>query len=190
MLTALLTVGVASILPAQTIDLRGLGGWGWSEKALGLGLAQGQPTDLNNLYSGAIGGAATLSVPLGQVDAFVGATLLYHFGGRLKLDLGNRVDRDDLSLVFYGGELGFTRLKAPVIVRTGSAIGLSRVTRDRTMGGTASSSSNSDVAFAPGALVAVPLGPVYVGLETKYLIVDKAPNGVALYGTIGIQLRR
>jgi hypothetical protein len=88
-----------------------------TEKALGLGLAQGQPTDLDNLYSGAIGGAATLSVPLGQVDAFVGATLLYHLGGRLKLDLGNRVDRDDLSLVFYGGELGFTRLKAPVIVR-------------------------------------------------------------------------
>lgn len=171
---SILILGAAGPLSAQRLELRGVGGWGFDD-----------------LYSGAAGANATVTVPVGVRQITLGAFLLYHFGEQLEQQFPSQPTVEiETRPLFYGAEVGITWLTAPLIVRGVGSVGAATVSTEVSSEGSEDSESTTRFAFGPGLVLALPIGRGYAGVEAKYWGVEgNFPNKLALYGTVGIRLR-
>jgi hypothetical protein len=190
---ATVCVCFAGTLAAQEIEFRAVGGWGWGTTSPALGVDDEGAVDLDNPYSGGVGGSAGFVLPMGGRTLFVGGRVVHHLGQEFEFQFPNAPTvMSDLTATFFAGEIGITWQSAPVMVRTSANVGAVRFSSDVTAGGQALAlPDQTEFAVGPSLLVAVPLGRTsFVGLEGAYWSVADAPDAFVVYGTLGISLGR
>jgi hypothetical protein len=129
----------------------------------------------NNLN---VGIGARVGYTLPAVPVYFGGTFVYHLGQ------SQSVPGTDVSshLFYLGAEGGFSIGIDPLVIRP--YVGLGPAIAKSTYSGT--SSSSTKFAFWPGVDVLLPLGPAFVGVDGRYLIVSEG-NALGVFATAGFQ---
>jgi hypothetical protein len=131
-------------------------------------------------------GASDLNVGLGARVGYTLPVVPVYFGGTFVYHLGKSQDTPGVSssahLFYLGAEGGFSIGIDPLIIRP--FVGVGPAIAKSTYSGT--SSSTTKLAFWPGVDVLLPLGPLFVGIDGRYLVVsDNSSLGV--FATAGVE---
>ena len=127
---------------------------------------------------------------------YVGGTFVYHLGKEVSTGASILGDVSvKVGIQYYGAEVGYDLAAGPVVIRPYAGIGMASVHADVCIGGTcASGASDSKLYVAPGAVLIVPVGNLYVGADVRYVYVtgdtntgasNENANALSIFGTIG-----
>jgi hypothetical protein len=148
------------------------------------------PTDMSGTSVSALVGYGTNSLNLGfgarigytlpAVPVYIGGTFVYHLGTSESF-LGYEISS---HAMYFGAEGGYNVSAGPVVVRPYLGLGATMVTAS------SGSISASDTKFSlwPGAALLVPLGPGFVGVDMRYLVVTGGGSGsFGIFATGGLK---
>ena len=139
----------------------------------------------DDYYGFGFGGSVGFNLPIGKRSLFLGARGVYHTGKKSSAG----VDVTDTGLLMYGLEFGTAFIEKPFILRSVGWVGVaSESTKNLTSGTLVSKLTNNKFLFGPGLLFAVPIGPVQLGLEPRYLRVIGGTSSYVLYGSLGLNI--
>lgn len=139
-----------------------------------------------NEYERGGGGGVILNLPSGIRTVHVGARATYH----LKKTEGD----GEKSLLLYGVDAGVTLVSSPILVRAMMGIGRAQdseetVTLEDDTRTVITRTTNTYYAH-PGVMIGMSLGIVFVGLEGRYISLDKGVSTSAVYATVGFKVGR
>lgn len=131
-------------------------------------------------------GASDLNVGIGARVGYTLPAVPIYFGGTFVYHLGKSQDTPGVNssahLFYLGAEGGFAIGIDPLVIRPFVGVGPA-IAKYEFAG---KSSSTTKFAFWPGVDVLLPLGPVFVGIDGRYLVVtDNSSLGV--FATAGIE---
>jgi hypothetical protein len=129
----------------------------------------------NNLN---VGIGARIGYTLPAVPVYVGGTFVYQMGQSRSVP---GVDQSS-HLYCFGAEGGYSIGVDPVVIRP--YIGLGPAIASSSFGGV--SSSTSKFAFWLGVDVLLPLGPLFIGVDGRYLGVSDS-DALAIFVAAGLQ---
>ena len=169
-----LAIGVLFVLAAtetaraQGMELRLLGGRALEE------------------YETGAGGAVGVNLPTGVKPVFVGARGVYY--------LPVEKSGGEVSMLLYGIDVGVTLVSSPLIIRAAAGVGQARVSEESTseQGDVRTDITRTTNTYyvEPAILIGASLGPIMVGVEGRYIRVDKGPDTPAVYAMVGFRLGR
>ena len=132
------------------------------------------------------GGSLAINLPTGIRIVHIGARATYHVA---KTD-----DEGEKSLLIYGVDAGVTLVSSPILVRAMIGVGRAQdseqtvVRNDDTR--TATTTTTNTYYAQPGVLIGVPLGIAFVGIEGRYIRLDKGVSTAAVYAMVGFKVGR
>ncbi|MEE2710967.1 MAG: hypothetical protein VYA69_15385 [Gemmatimonadota bacterium] len=142
-------------------------------------------TPSEDAYGFGFGGSVGFNLPIGKKSLFLGARGVYHTGQKSSAG----VDVTDTGLLMYGLEFGTAFVEKPIIIRSVGWVGVaSESTKNLTSGTLVSKFTNNKFLFGPGLLVAIPIGPVQIGVEPRYLRVIGGTSSYVVYGSLGLDI--
>jgi hypothetical protein len=131
-------------------------------------------------------GASDLNLGIGARIGYTLPLVPVYFGGTFVYHVGTSQDTpgvDSSAHLFYlGAEGGFSISIDPVIIRP--FVGVGPAIAKSTFAGT--SSSSTKFAFWPGVDLLLPLGPVFVGIDGRYLVVSEN-SSLGVFATAGVE---
>ncbi|MEI9950099.1 MAG: hypothetical protein WDO74_14285 [Pseudomonadota bacterium] len=122
------------------------------------------------------------------MNLYLGGTFVYHLGKSQSTPIGDA----STNLYYFGVEGGYDLAAGPVVIRP--YLGLGPATAKVTFPGATSGGvtfpettvSDTRFAFWPGATLLYPLGPVFIGADARFLIVEDF-NAFSAFATVGYQ---
>ena len=132
------------------------------------------------------GGSLVVNLPTGIRTVHVGARATYH--------VAKTEDEGEQSLLLYGVDAGVTLVSSPILVRAMIGVGRAQdseqtVTRnDDTR--TATTTTTNTYYAQPGLLIGASLGPLSVGIEGRYINLEKGVSTAAVYAMVGFKVGR
>ncbi len=145
------------------------------------GLLGGQATEE---YERGGGGSIVLNLPTGIRTVHVGARATYH--------LATTEDDGEKSLLLYGVDAGVTLVSSPVLVRAMIGIGRAQDSEQTVIldGDTRTDITRTTNTYyvQPGVLIGASLGIVFVGVEGRYINLDKGVSTTAVYAMVGFKV--
>ncbi len=137
-------------------------------------------------YRNGLGGGAYLNIPTGIRTIHVGARGTYH--------IPTKTDEGEISLLMYGVDVGVTLLSSPLVVRAVGGLGRAQASYEQVI---VEGDVRTDITrttntyyMQPGVLVGVSLGLAFVGIEGRYVRLDKGIRTYAAYATVGFKVGR
>lgn len=132
------------------------------------------------------GGSLVVNLPTGIRTVHVGARATYHVA---KTD-----DEGEKSLLLYGVDAGVTLVSSPILVRAMIGVGRAQdseqtVIRDDDTR-TATTTTTNTYYAQPGVLIGASLGPAFVGIEGRYINLEKGVSTAAVYAMVGFKVGR
>lgn len=139
-----------------------------------------------NEYERGGGGGVILNLPSGIRTIHVGARATYHL---------STVEGDgEKSLLLYGVDAGVTLVSSPILVRAMMGIGRAQDSEETVIREDDTRTvitRTTDTYYAhPGVMIGMSLGIVFVGLEGRYISLDKGVSTSAVYATVGFKVGR
>ncbi len=145
------------------------------------GLHGGQATEE---YERGGGGSVMLNLPTGIRTVHVGARATYH--------LAPSEGDGEKSLLLYGLDAGVTVVSSPILVR--AMIGVGRA-QDSEQTVEQNGDTRTDITRTtntyyaqPGVLIGASLGMVFVGIEGRYINLEKGVSTTAVYAMVGFRV--
>ena len=132
------------------------------------------------------GGSLIVNLPTGIRTVHVGARATYHVA---KTEAGG-----EKSLLLYGVDAGVTLVSSPILVRAMIGVGRAQdsaqtvIQNDDTR--TATSTTTKTYYAQPGVLIGASLGPAFVGIEGRYINLEKGVSTAAVYAMAGFKIGR
>lgn len=132
------------------------------------------------------GGSVILNLPTGIRTIHVGAKATYH--------LTTTEGDGEKSLLLYGVDAGVTLVSSPILVRAMMGVGRAQdseetvILEDDTR--TVITRTTNTYYAHPGVMIGMSLGIVFVGLEGRYISLDKGVSTSAVYATVGFKVGR
>ena len=170
---------VASTLTASASFAQALG----DTSGLSAAVLAGYGTNNLNLGFGARVGYTLPAIPI-----YIGGTFLYHLGTSESSTIPSftggaptTIDSSS-SLYYFGAEGGYNISLGPVALRP--YVGIGAATATVSILGV--SASATDFAIWPGAVLLVPVGPVFVGGDARVLHAGDN-NYFGMFGTVGMK---
>ena len=137
-------------------------------------------------YENGVGGGAYLNLPTGIRTIHLGARATYH--------LPAKTDEGEISLLMYGVDAGVTLVSSPIVVRVTGGLGRAQVSEETVIVDgdvrTDITRTTNTYYVQPGAMVGVSLGIAFVGIEGKYIRLDKGTSTYAAYAMVGFKVGR
>ena len=130
------------------------------------------------------GGSVIVNLPTGIRTIHVGARATYH--------LTSTMDDGEKSLLLYGVDAGVTLVSSPILVRAMIGVGRAQdaeetvIVEDDTR--TDITRTTNTYYAQPGVMIGMSLGIVFVGLEGRYISLDKGVSTTAVYATVGFKV--
>ena len=147
------------------------------------GFHGGQATEK---YERGGGGSVIVSLPTGIRTVHVGARATYH--------LAKTGDDGEKSLLLYGVDAGVTLVSSPILVR--AMIGVGRA-QDSEKSMNLEDDTRTDITRTtntfyaqPGVFIGTSLGIAFVGIEGRYINLDKGVSTTAVYAMVGFKVGR
>lgn len=139
-----------------------------------------------NEYERGGGGSVILNLPSGIRTIHVGARATYHL---------TTIEGDgEKSLLLYGVDAGVTLVSSPILVRAMIGIGRAQDSEETVIREDDTRTiitRTTDTYYAhPGVMIGMSLGIVFVGLEGRYINLDKGVSTSAVYATVGFKVGR
>ena len=145
------------------------------------GLHGGQATEE---YERGGGGSVVVNLPTGIRTVHVGARATYH--------LAATEDDGEKSLLLYGVDAGVTLVSSPILVRAMIGVGRAQDSEEKVQveGDTRTVIARTTNTYyaQPGVLIGVSLGFAFVGIEGRYINLDKGVSTTAVYATVGFKV--
>ena len=132
------------------------------------------------------GGSVILSLPTGIRTVHIGARATYH--------LAESETGGEKSLLLYGVDAGVTLVSSPILVRAMIGVGRAqdsdetRNLEDDTR--TVITRTTSTYYAQPGVFVGASLGIAFVGIEGRFINLDKGVSTTAVYAMVGFKVGR
>ncbi len=132
------------------------------------------------------GGSVILNLPTGIRTIHVGARATYH--------VTTTEGDGEKSLLLYGVDTGVTLVSSPILVRATMGVGRAQdseetvIVEDDTR--TIITRMTNTYYAHPGVMIGMSLGIVFVGLEGRYISLDKGVSTSAVYATVGFKVGR
>lgn len=132
------------------------------------------------------GGGLVVNLPTGIRTFHVGARATYH--------VAKTEDEGEKSLLLYGVDAGVTLVSSPILVRAMIGVGRAQdseqtVIRDGDTR-TATTTTTNTYYAQPGVLIGASLGPAFVGIEGRYINLEKGVSTAAVYAMVGFKVGR
>ena len=132
------------------------------------------------------GGSVVVNLPTGIRTVHVGARATYH--------VAKTEDEGEKSLLLYGVDAGVTLVSSPILVRAMIGVGRAQdssqtVIRDDDTR-TATTTTTNTYYAQPGLLIGASLGPLSVGIEGRYINLEKGVSTAAVYAMVGFKVGR
>lgn len=132
------------------------------------------------------GGSLIINLPTGIRTVHVGARATYH--------VAKTEDEGEQSLLLYGVDAGVTLVSSPFLVRAMIGVGRAQdssqtVIRDDDTR-TATTTTTNTYYAQPGVLIGASLGPVFAGIEGRYINLEKGVSTAAVYAMVGFKVGR
>lgn len=139
-----------------------------------------------NEYERGGGGGVILNLPSGIRTIHVGARATYHL---------STIEGDgEKSLLLYGVDAGVTLVSSPILVRAMIGVGRAQDSEETVIREDDTRTiitRTTDTYYAhPGVMIGMSLGIVFVGLEGRYISLDKGVSTSAVYATVGFKVGR
>ncbi len=132
------------------------------------------------------GGSVVVNLPTGIRTVHVGARATYH--------LTTTEGDGEKSLLLYGVDAGVTLVSSPILVRATMGVGRAQDSEETVLmeGDTRTVITRTTNTYYahPGVMVGVSLGIVFVGLEGRYISLDKGVSTSAVYAMVGFKVGR
>lgn len=132
------------------------------------------------------GGSMVVNLPTGIRTVHIGARATYH--------VVTTQDEGEKSLLLYGVDTGVTLVSSPLLVRVMLGVGRAqdseqKVIRDEDTRTVTTTTTNTLYA-QPGVLVGASLGLAFVGIEGRYINLEKGVSTAAIYAMVGFKVGR
>ncbi len=132
------------------------------------------------------GGSVIVNLPTGIRTVHIGARATYH--------LPTPKDEGEISMLLYGVDAGVTLVSSPILVRAVAGIGRAQVSEQTVI---LEEDSRTDITKTtntyyaqPGVMIGMSLGIAFVGIEGRYIRLDKGMSTTAVYATVGFKVGR
>ena len=137
-------------------------------------------------YENGVGGSVNVNIPTGVRTIHAGARATYH--------IPTPTDEGEISLLMYGVDAGVTIVSSPILIRATGGVGRAQVSENMVI---LEDDTRTDITrttntyyVQPGIMLGVSLGIVFVGVEGRYIRLDKGPSTAAAYATVGFKVGR
>lgn len=137
-------------------------------------------------YENGVGGSVNVNIPTGIRTIHAGARATYH--------IPTPTDEGEISLLLYGVDAGVTIVSSPILIRATGGLGRAQVSEEMVI---MEDDTRTDIIrttntyyFQPGVMLGVSLGIVFVGIEGRYIRLDKGPSTAAVYAMVGFKVGR
>ena len=132
------------------------------------------------------GGSVVVNLPTGIRTVHAGARATYH--------LTTTEEDGEKSLLLYGVDVGVTLVSSPILVRAMAGIGRAQDSQETVIveGDTRTVITRTTNTYyaQPGVLIGVPIGIAFVGIEGRYIRLDKGMSTTAVYAMVGFKVGR
>ena len=132
------------------------------------------------------GGSVVVNLPTGIRTVHAGARATYH--------LTTTEEDGEKSLLLYGVDVGVTLVSSPILVRAMAGIGRAQDSEETVIveGDTRTVITRTTNTYyaQPGVLIGVPIGIAFVGIEGRYIRLDKGMSTTAVYAMVGFKVGR
>lgn len=132
------------------------------------------------------GGSVIVNLPTGIRTIHLGARATYH--------LTTPEGDGEKSLLMYGVDAGVTLVSSPLVVRAMFGVGRAQDSVETMM---VEDDTRTDITRTtntyyaqPGVMIGASLGIVFVGIEGRYISLDKGVSTTAVYATVGFKVGR
>lgn len=130
------------------------------------------------------GGGVVVNLPTGIRTVHIGARATYH--------VAKTEDEGEKSLLLYGVDAGVTLVSSPILVRAMIGVGRAQdseqtVIRDDDTR-TATTTTTNTYYAQPGVLIGASLGPMFAGIEGRYINLEKGVSTAAVYAMVGFKV--
>ncbi len=132
------------------------------------------------------GGSVLVNLPTGIRTVHIGARATYH--------LTTTEGDGEKSLLLYGVDAGVTLVSSPILVRAVAGIGRAQDSEETVLmeGDTRTVITRTTNTYYahPGVMIGASLGIAFVGVEGRYIRLDKGTSTTAVYAMVGFKVGR